>query len=165
MTAQPKEAVEWTSRVLTTAVAADLMRTLRARHGRLMFHQSGGCCDGSAPMCYTEGEFLVGDRDVLLGRLQIDDEAYPVWISGSQFAAWRHTQLIIDAVPGRGAGFSIEAPTGMRFLTRSRVIPADKEAEMPQPLTGAEVERGAELPEGVIPIIDAEGIDENCPMP
>ncbi|MGV0686684.1 DUF779 domain-containing protein [Mycolicibacterium thermoresistibile] len=105
-------------RVDITGAAAELVRRLRARHGPLMFHQSGGCCDGSLPMCFPEGEFLVGDRDVLLGVV----EQTPVWISGPQFDAWRHTQLIIDVVPGRGAGFSLEAPEGVRFLTRGRAF-------------------------------------------
>src|ERR1700719_4477755 len=85
-------------RVLITETAAGLLRLLRDRHGALMFHQSGGCCDGSSPMCYPDGEFIVGDRDVLLGIV----EDTPVWISGPQFDAWKHTQLVIDAVPGRG---------------------------------------------------------------
>lgn len=106
-------------RVLITDAAAELVARLVARHGPVMFHQSGGCCDGSAPMCYPDGDFIVGDHDVLLGVL---DGGVPVWISGPQFAAWKHTQLIIDVVPGRGAGFSLEAPEGLRFLTRSRAF-------------------------------------------
>ncbi len=92
-------------------------------HGPLMFHQSGGCCDGSAPMCYPAGEFKVGGQDVFLGEI----EACKVYIGAAQFEYWRHTQLIIDVVPGRGAGFSLEAPEGVRFLTRSRVF-TDEEA-------------------------------------
>jgi uncharacterized protein (DUF779 family) len=131
-------------RVLITAAAAELLGSLRARNGPVMFHQSGGCCDGSAPMCYPAGEFIVGDRDILLGVL---DET-PVWISGSQFETWRHTQLVIDVVPGRGGGFSLEAPEGLRFLTRGRVFTA---AEMELlagivPLTGADYERGVRPP-------------------
>ncbi|MEM9379436.1 MAG: DUF779 domain-containing protein [Planctomycetota bacterium] len=87
-------------------------------HGPLMFHQSGGCCDGSAPMCFPKGEFKVGAQDVLLGEVR----GCEVWMGKAQFQLWAHTQLILDAVPGRGAGFSIEAPTGKRFLTRSRVF-------------------------------------------
>lgn len=98
---------------------------LRAAHGPLLFHQSGGCCDGSAPMCFTRHEFKIGQRDVLLGTLDGD----PVYISGTQFEAWKHTQLVIDAVPGRGASFSLEIPHGIRFLTRSRVFtPEEREA-------------------------------------
>lgn len=109
-------------RVLATKAAADLIAALRKDHGDLMFHQSGGCCDGSAPMCYPRGEFRVGQRDVWLG----DIEGCPVFIGGQQFEHWKHTQLVIDAVPGRGGGFSLESPTGMRFLTRSRVFSDDE---------------------------------------
>lgn len=111
-------------RVLATPAAEALIGKLRAVHGDLMFHQSGGCCDGSAPMCYPAGEFKVGQQDVFLGRIA----GCPVFIGAAQFEYWSHTQLIIDAVPGRGAGFSLEAPEGMRFLTRSRVF-TDQEAE------------------------------------
>ncbi len=109
-------------RVLITDAAADLVARLVARHGPVMFHQSGGCCDGSAPMCYPDGDFLIGDHDVRLGVLDAAGIDVPVWISGPQFAAWKHTQLIIDVVPGRGAGFSLEAPVGLRFLTRGRAF-------------------------------------------
>lgn len=111
-------------RVLITEAAADLLGRLIAQHGPVMFHQSGGCCDGSAPMCYPDGDFIVGDRDVLLGSLDVAGAAHPVpvWISGPQFAAWKHTQLIIDVVPGRGSGFSLESPEGLRFLSRSRAF-------------------------------------------
>ena len=111
-------------RVLITDAAAELVARLVARHGPVMFHQSGGCCDGSAPMCYPDGDFIVGDHDVLLGVLSPNDRAgdIPVWISGPQFGAWKHTQLIIDVVPGRGAGFSLEAPEGLRFLSRARAF-------------------------------------------
>lgn len=97
-------------RVLITEAAAALLGQLRAQHGQVMFHQSGGCCDGSSPMCYPVGEFAVGDRDVLLGIFSVDGGETPVWISNTQFHAWSHTQLVIDVVPGRGAGFSLEAP-------------------------------------------------------
>ena len=94
-----------------------------------MFHQSGGCCDGSSPMCYPDGEFLVGDRDILLAVLESAyvGDGVPVWISGPQFEAWKHTQLVIDVVPGRGGGFSVEAPEGMRFLSRGRAFSNDRE--------------------------------------
>src|SRR2546430_16206750 len=105
------------SRVGGGPAAAELIRSLRGGHGPLMFHQSGGCCDGSAPMCYLQGEFRLGERDVLLGQI----EGASLYIGGAQFELWKHTQLVIDAVPGRGAGFSLESPEGMRFLTRSRV--------------------------------------------
>ena len=105
-------------RVLVTDAALDLIERLTRQHGPLMFHQSGGCCDGSAPMCYPDGEFKTGNSDVRLGEIG----GCPVYMAADQFEYWKHTQLIIDAVPGRGAGFSLEAPEGLRFLTRSRVF-------------------------------------------
>ena len=113
-------------RVKATEAAVELIRKLRAAHGPLLFHQSGGCCDGSAPMCYPADEFKLGARDVWLGEV----DGTPVYIGGSQFELWKHTQLIIDAVPGRGAGFSLEAPEGYRFLTRSRVFTDEEAAEL-----------------------------------
>lgn len=112
-------------RILATAEAEALIERLRAIHGALMFHQSGGCCDGSAPMCYTAGEFRVGGQDVLLGTIAGD---VPVWIGAAQFEYWRHTQITIDVVPGRGAGFSLEGPEGFRFIIRSRLF-SDDEAD------------------------------------
>ena len=111
-------------RVELTPQAAELVRRLRAEHGPLMFHQSGGCCDGSAPMCYPAGEFRTGDSDVLLAELRVEGVAEPVtfWMARGQYAAWSHTRLIVDVVEGRGSGFSLEAPEGVRFLTRSRVV-------------------------------------------
>jgi hypothetical protein len=105
-------------RVLVTAEAAAMIARLKAMHGPVMFHQSGGCCDGSAPMCFQAGEFKVGAQDVLMGEIA----NCPFYIGANQFEYWRHTQLIIDVVPGRGAGFTLEAPEGVRFLTRSRVF-------------------------------------------
>ena len=104
--------------VTATPAAVALIGKLREKHGELMFHQSGGCCDGSSPMCYPRGEFLVGDSDVLLG--EVDDT--PFYISRPQFEYWKHTQLILDVVPGRGGMFSLEGPEGVRFLIRSRVF-------------------------------------------
>ncbi|MGW0838590.1 DUF779 domain-containing protein [Streptomyces sp. NPDC002787] len=111
-------------RVELTPAAADLVRRLRAAHGPLMFHQSGGCCDGSAPMCYPDGEFRTGDSDVLLAELSVDgvEESVGFWMSRKQYEVWSHTRLIVDVVPGRGSGFSLEAPEGVRFLIRSRVV-------------------------------------------
>ncbi len=111
-------------RVELTSAAADLVRRLREAHGPLMFHQSGGCCDGSAPMCYPEGEFRTGGSDVLLGELAVEGVAEPVsfWMSKSQYEVWSHTRLIVDVVEGRGSGFSLEAPEGVRFLIRSRLV-------------------------------------------
>jgi uncharacterized protein (DUF779 family) len=157
------------SRVLQTPAAAELVRKLEAQHGPVMFHQSGGCCDGSSPMCYPDGEFIVGDRDVLLGVLDpvedVDSEAsrgVPVWISGSQFVAWKHTQLVLDVVPGRGGGFSLESPEGLRFLIRGRVYTPDELAQLPTPLTGADVERDG-LPAPAHPtLISDEDYAEVC---
>ena len=104
--------------VVATDAALAMIERLRARHGDLMFHQSGGCCDGSAPMCYPAGEFITGPQDVLLGTVAGTD----VFIARDQHALWAHTQLVIDLVAGRGAGFSLEAPEGVRFLTRGRVF-------------------------------------------
>lgn len=114
-------------RVELTPAAADLVRRLRAAHGPLMFHQSGGCCDGSSPMCYPEGEFRTGDSDVLLAELTVDGvgETVGFWMSRSQYEVWSHTRLTVDVVPGRGGGFSLEAPEGVRFLIRSRVVGAE----------------------------------------
>lgn len=124
-------------RVDLTPKAADLLRSLRASHGKaLMFHQSGGCCDGSAPMCFTQGTYLVGPTDVHLGDLDIgasdvDPEGVvPVHISREQFNYWSHTHITIDVVPGRGAGFSIEGPTGNRFIIRSRIFTEDETAQL-----------------------------------
>ena len=111
-------------RVLLTEKAADLIARLTAQHGPLMFHQSGGCCDGSTPMCFTAGEFRVGAQDVLMGEIA----GCKFYIGANQYEYWRHTQLVIDVVPGRGAGFTLEAPEGVRFLTRSRVF-TDVEVE------------------------------------
>lgn len=105
-------------RVTATDAARALIATLRAKHGDLMFHQSGGCCDGSTPMCYPQGEFIIGDYDRLLGHIG----GAPFYISGPQFEYWKHTQLIIDVVPGRGGMFSLDGPEGLRFLTRSRLF-------------------------------------------
>jgi uncharacterized protein (DUF779 family) len=105
------------SRVLATESARELVRSLMRAHGPLMFHQSGGCCDGSAPMCYPRGDFLIGARDVLLGSV----EGCEYYIGGDQWERWQHTRLILDVVPGRGAGFSLEAPEGVRFIIRSDV--------------------------------------------
>ena len=178
-------------RVVATEPAVELIRELVGRHGPVMFHQSGGCCDGSAPMCYPDGEFKVGQRDVLVGELDLgesdpagperagperagpvpsgtggrvggasgtnpgddDDEARAnssssssirvrVWISGPQVATWKHTQLVLDAIPGRGSGFSLENPTGRRFLSRARTFD-EQEMELLErfpPLLGADLD-------------------------
>ena len=113
-------------RVVATEAALALIRRLEAQHGPLMFHQSGGCCDGSAPMCYPLGEFRTGGSDVEMGAIG----GALFWMGASHFAYWRHTQLIIDVVPGRGSGFSLEAPEGVRFLTRSRVFSDEEVAAL-----------------------------------
>ena len=112
-------------RVSVTEDAVSLINRLKTSHGPLLFHQSGGCCDGSAPMCYPIHEFKIGNSDVCLG--QIAD--CPFYISASQFEYWQHTHLIIDVVKGRGSGFSLEAPEGVRFLTRSRLY-TDEESRL-----------------------------------
>ena len=125
------------ARVAATPEAVDLLRSLRAQHGPLMFHQSGGCCDGSSPMCYPAGEFQTGPADVHLGDLDIGGaEPVAVWMGRDQFAYWSHTHLTIDVVPGRGAGFSLEAPTGQRFLIRSRLFTDDETARLVAPEPG-----------------------------
>jgi uncharacterized protein (DUF779 family) len=105
------------TRVSATDAALQLIERLQAKHGPLLFHQSGGCCDGSSPMCYPRGEFMVGASDVKLGEIG----GVPFYMSASQFEYWQHTHLIIDVVPGRGGMFSLEGPEGVRFLTRSRL--------------------------------------------
>lgn len=113
-------------RLALTAEAVDLLRKLWDANGPLMFHQSGGCCDGSSPMCYPEGDFITGDSDILLGVLDIsptgDPQPINFWMSREQFAYWSHTFLTVDVVKGRGSGFSLEAPEGLRFLIRSRLM-------------------------------------------
>jgi len=108
--------------VTATPEAAGWIRRLVGEHGPVMFFQSGGCCDGSAPMCWPKGEFRIGDRDVLLGVL----EGAEYWIGGDQYERWRHTRLVLDVVPGRGAGFSLEAPEGIRFVIRSDMCSIDE---------------------------------------
>lgn len=113
-------------RVTVTNEALKLIETLKETHGDLMFHQSGGCCDGSSPMCYQRGEFRTGDSDILLG--QIGDT--PFYMSRDQYEYWKHTQIIVDVVNGRGGMFSLEGPEGKRFLTRSRVFSEEERAEL-----------------------------------
>ncbi|WP_026870317.1 DUF779 domain-containing protein [Inquilinus limosus] len=114
-------------RVLATPAALELIGQLREAHGPVLFHQSGGCCDGSSPMCFPAGEFLVGDADVLLGEIG----GASFYISRPQFEYWRHTQLIIDVVPGRGGMFSLENGRDVRFLTRSRLFTDAELAALP----------------------------------
>ncbi len=120
---------ETVSRVELSPTAVTTRRELWHEFGPLMFHQSGGCCDGSSPMCFPDGGFITSDRDVLLGRLDIAPagvapQPLDFWISAEQFAHWSHTYLTVDVVPGRGSGCSVEAPRGVRFLIRSRLMDA-----------------------------------------
>jgi uncharacterized protein len=108
--------------VSATPAAVDLIDVLRGEHGAILFHQSGGCCDGSSPMCFPQNEFIVGDSDVQLGEIG----GAPFYISGPQFEYWKHTQLIIDVVAGRGGMFSLENGRGVRFLVRSRLFADDE---------------------------------------
>jgi uncharacterized protein (DUF779 family) len=116
------------SRVDLTDEAADLLRRLTVQHGPLMFHQSGGCCDGSSPMCYPDGDFITGDSDIQLADLAVAELEAPVgfWMSKAQYEYWKHTHLTVDVVPGRGSGFSVESPEGVRFLIRSRLLTDDE---------------------------------------
>ncbi len=124
------------SKIDVTPAAAEMLRGLAAKHGPLMFHQSGGCCDGSSPMCYPVGMFRIGQADVHLGDLDVGPDEMdaegivPVFISREQFNYWSHTHITIDVVPGRGAGFSIEGPTGNRFIIRSRIFTEEETAEL-----------------------------------
>lgn len=115
-----------TERVIATDAAIELIVFLEKKHGPLMFHQSGGCCDGSSPMCYPNGELIIGNQDILLGHIG----ETPFYMQKKQFDYWKHTQLIIDVVPGRGGMFSLEGVEGKRFLTRSRVFTAEENKEL-----------------------------------
>lgn len=115
-----------TRKVIATDKAIALIQKLQGLHGPLMFHQSGGCCDGSAPMCYPAGEFRVGGQDVLLGEIG----ECQFYIGAAQYEYWKHTQLVIDAVPGRGGGFSLDASEGVRFITRSRPFTDEESAAL-----------------------------------
>jgi len=110
--------MEGLKRVKISVEAEKLVDQLRSKHGELMFHQSGGCCDGSSPMCYPKGEFIVGSSDVWLGEVAGCD----FYMAKDQFEFWQHTELTIDVVPGRGASFSLEIPLGVRFVTKSRIF-------------------------------------------
>jgi uncharacterized protein len=120
---------ETVRRILFTDAAKDLIRMLKEKHGPLMFHQSGGCCDGSQPMCFAEGEFRVGNSDRCLGEI----EGCRFYMGAEQFEYWKHTQLILDVTPGRGSSFSLEIPLGVRFYIHSRLF-TDEELEHIEPL-------------------------------
>jgi uncharacterized protein len=124
--------MEKTKRVLVTEAACAIIDQLREEHGPLMFHQSGGCCDGSAPMCYPAGEFRVGGSDTWLGNIYGCD----FFMNADQFEYWQHTQLTIDITKGRGASFSLEIPLGIRFLTRSRMFTDEERSTLEPVFTG-----------------------------
>jgi uncharacterized protein len=115
-------------RVLATEAAVELIREIRRDHPNLLFHQSGGCCDGSSPMCYPADDYIIGDNDVKLGEI----DGVPVYISASQYEVWKRTQLIIDVVPGRGGMFSLDNGREKRFLTRSRLFGGGEGCPVPQ---------------------------------
>lgn len=114
------------AKVLSTPAADALIERLREKHGPVLFHQSGGCCDGSSPMCYPKGDFIVGDEDVKLGEIN----GAPFYMSPSQYEYWKHTQLVIDAIEGRGGMFSLDNGEGVRFLTRSRLFSDEEIAQL-----------------------------------
>jgi uncharacterized protein len=120
-------------RIISTEKANELIKRLWRVHGPLMFHQSGGCCDGSQPMCFTDGEFRTGSSDVCLGVVY----GCRFYMSKDQFEYWKHTQLILDVTPGRGSSFSLEIPLGVRFLTRGRVF-SEEELMVLTPVTSGE---------------------------
>lgn len=116
------------TRISATEAALALINELQAKHGKLMFHQSGGCCDGSAPMCYADGEFYLGGADVKLGEVG----GMPFYMSLSQFQYWEHTHLTLDAIPGTGGQFSLERPVGLRFIIRSRLYSDEEWKQLEQ---------------------------------
>lgn len=115
-----------TARVLITPEAEAVVNEIKGRHGELMFHQSGGCCDGSQPMCYEKGDFKVGNSDVRIGNIA----GCEFWMSKDQFEYWKHTQLTIDVTNGRGSSFSLEIPMGKRFIVKSRLYTAEEEQSL-----------------------------------
>jgi len=123
------DAADGQPRVLATDAALAFIQEIQQDHPDILFHQSGGCCDGSSPMCYPADEYIVGDNDVKLGEIG----GVPVYISASQFEVWKHTQLIIDVVPGRGGMFSLDNGRERRFLTRSRLFSGGEACAIPLP--------------------------------
>ena len=121
--------MEQVTRIKATPAAMELIADLRARFGELVFHQSGGCCDGSSPMCFEQGDFKTGYNDIGLGHI----DGIEFWMSGDQFEYWQHTELTLDVVAGRGSSFSIEIPTEKRFMIRSRIF-TDEESERLEPV-------------------------------
>jgi uncharacterized protein len=116
------------NRVESTEAARDLIDQLRQKHGPLMFHQSGGCCDGSQPMCFEAGEFKTGESDVLMAEVY----GCNFYMARDQYEYWKHTQLTLDVIPGRGSSFSLEIPLGKRFIIRSRLFTDEELAQLPE---------------------------------
>ncbi|TFD67945.1 DUF779 domain-containing protein [Cryobacterium ruanii] len=151
ITAAVTIAGETVPRVELTPVAVDLLRSLWDEHGPLMFHQSGGCCDGSSPMLFMAGEFITSDQDVRLGQFDLAPTGAPsqpldFWMSAEQFNYWSHTFLTVDVVPGRGSGFSAEAPRGVRFLIRSELMTTVTPFAVPAGTVGVEADAAAPIP-------------------
>ncbi len=132
MMTDTNEDTDYVERVTVTPAAADVIDQLRAEHGDLLFHQSGGCCDGSAPMCFAVGDFRVGARDVCLGEIH----GCKFYMSADQFEYYKNCETIVDVTPGRGASFSLEIPLGLRFMTSSRLY-GDDELERVRPVSAA----------------------------
>ena len=114
------------ARILATEKAVELINKLQLQYGPLMFHQSGGCCDGSQPMCFAEGEFRIGDSDICLGEIC----SCKFYMAKDQFEYWKHTQLTLDVTPGRGSSFSLEIPLGVRFFIQSRLFSEEELLEL-----------------------------------
>jgi len=118
--------MEQVRRVLLSPAAVDLLDRLKDMHGELMFHQSGGCCDGSQPMCFAKGDFIVGSNDIWMGKIYGCD----FFMNADQFEYWQHTQLTIDVTEGRGSSFSLEIPLGLRFIVKSRMFTEEEQANL-----------------------------------
>lgn len=123
-------------RIVATPAALALIQQIESDHGPLMFHQSGGCCDGSSPMCYPKGDFIIGASDVWLGQVA----GYNFYMSADQFAYWEHTHLTLDVTPGRGASFSLDIPYGKRFVIKSRLFTETEAADLQPVHQGPEAE-------------------------
>lgn len=158
------------SRVVITTAAAAVLHTIREKHGDVIFHQSGGCCEGSGPACFRVGTYIVSPLDRLLGFVldgsESDTQGTPVWISGSQFTAWAHTQVVIDVAEGIGlGGFSLEGPEGYVFLSRGRLFSDEETAGLPAAPTKTEIDGGAEVPRA-LPPVDLDGdFGSVCELP
>ncbi len=111
-----------TQRIDITKEASNVILQLKEKFGELMFHQSGGCCDGSQPMCFEKGDFILGSSDICLGEI----DGCEFWMSKDQFEYWQYTHLTIDITPGRGSSFSLEIPMGLRFITKSRLFTTEE---------------------------------------